>query len=111
MRKLSLILLGLLATTVLWAQEAGVKGRVLSKMGRSAVENARVCLYQGTNLVEETRSDNKGNFLISGLPEGDYTLVILATEFLENHLSVNVQEGKVKNLYNLMLNAVYHVGT
>ena len=111
MRKLSLILLGLLATTVLWAQEAGVKGRVLSKMGRSAVENARVCLYQGTNLVEETRSDNKGYFLISGLPEGDYTLVILATEFLENHLSVNVQEGKVKNLYNLMLNSVYHVGT
>jgi len=110
-RKLVLVLLGLLATAVLWAQEGGVKGRVLSKMGRSAVENARVCLYQGTNLVEETRSDSKGNFLISGLPEGDYTLVILATEFLENHLSVNVQEGKVKNLYNIMLHAVYHVGT
>jgi hypothetical protein len=102
--------LGLLATTVLWAQEAGVKGRVLSKMGRTAVENARVCLYQGADLVEETRSDKKGNFLISGIQGGDYTLIILATEFLENHLSVNVQEGKVKNLYNIVLHAVYHVG-
>ncbi len=111
MRKLALVLLGLLATAVLWAQEGGVKGRVLSKMGRYGVENARVCLYQGTNLVEETRSDKKGNFLISGLLEGDYTLVVLATEFLEIHLSVNVQEGRVKNLFNIMLQAVYHVGT
>ena len=110
MRKLILVLGGLLASAVLWAQEAGVKGRVLSKLGRQAVENARVCLYQGSYLAAETRSDEKGNFLFSDLQEGDYTLVILATEYLENHLSVNVQEGKVKNLYNIMLHAVYHAG-
>lgn len=110
MKKLALALLGLLAASVLWAQEAGVTGRVLSKTGRQAVENARVCLYQGSGLVAETRADAKGNFKLSGLPEGNYTLIILAPDFLENHLAVALQEGRVKNVFNIMLQAVHHVG-
>ena len=51
-----------------------------------------------------------GTFLIPSLADGTYTLVIEAPDFLENQVQVTVNDGYVKNMFNLSLTAVQRVG-
>ena len=108
MRKLLLTVLGLLLATLLWAQETGVKGKVLSRAGRYPVENARVRLYKGARSVAETKSDKKGAFRLTGVEAGEYSLLIQSPEYLENRVSVRVSAGRVKDVFNVMLQSVPH---
>ena len=110
MRKLALIVLGLLMATLLWAQETGVKGKLLSRTGRYPVENARVRLYRGAVLLGETRTDAKGAFRLTGLGAGDYVLVFQSPDYLENRVSVSVSAGRVKDVFNVMLQSVPRTG-
>ena len=108
MRKLALIVIGLLMATLLWAQETGVKGKVLSKAGRYPVENARVRLYRQARSVAETRTDKKGAFRLTGVEAGEYVLLIQSPDYLENRVSVTVAEGRIKDVFNVMLQSVPH---
>ena len=97
-------------TALLWAcllfanvPTGGVKGRVLSKTDRSPVEHARVRLMQGYALHAEVRTDARGNFQMVDVEDGSYTLVFRATGYLENRLPVTVADGRVKNVFNVML--------
>mgnify|MGYP002855114235 FL=1 len=108
MRKLALIVLGLLSTILLPAQETGVKGKVLSKVGRYPVENARVRLYKDARSVAETQSDKKGAFRLTGVEAGEYVLLIQSPEYLENRVSVTVTAGRIKDVFNVMLQSVPH---
>ena len=94
--------------TLLWAQETGVKGKVLSKTGRYPVENARVRLYKDARNVAETRTDKKGAFRLSGVEAGEYVLLIQSPEYLENRVSVSVTKGRIKDVFNVMLQSVPH---
>ncbi|MBO6096671.1 MAG: carboxypeptidase regulatory-like domain-containing protein, partial [Bacteroidales bacterium] len=76
----------------------GVKGRVLSKTDRYPLEHARVRLVQGAEWVAEVRTDAHGNFRLEEIPAGEYTLVFLASGYLENRLPVVVTEGRQKNV-------------
>lgn len=88
----------------------GVKGRVLSKTDRYPVEQARVRLMTGVGLLEEVRTDAKGAFTFKEVPDGTYTLVFLATGYLENRLPVTVADGRVKNVFNVVLSEVNRAG-
>ena len=94
--------------TLLWAQETGVKGKVLSKAGRYPVENARVRLYKDARSVAETRTDKKGAFRLTGVEAGEYVLLIQSPEYLENRVSVTVTKGRIKDVFNVMLQSVPH---
>ena len=85
------------------APTGGVKGRVLSKTDRSPVEHARVRLTQGSALYGEVRTDKKGNFHLVDVEDGSYTLVFRATGYLENRLPVVIADGRVKNVFNVLL--------
>ena len=60
----------LVASTV-FAQESGLKGRVLSRDGRVAVGNVAVTI-EGTTY--KARTNDNGFFELKGVPAGNYKL-------------------------------------
>ena len=104
-KRLLLTLTALLATVALFAQDytGGVKGTVVSRNGRTAVENARLVLLQGAEELTTVLTDAEGNFMIPDLADGRYTLVIDAPDFLETQVEVTVNDGYVKNMFKLSL--------
>ena len=110
-RRIILALAALLASAALSAQTptGGVKGTVINRNGRQPVENARLVLMQGAGEVASTVSASDGTFLIPGLRDGVYTLVIEAPDFLETQVQVTVTDGYVKNMFNLSLSGAESV--
>jgi len=100
-----------LASLALFAQAptGGVKGTVVNRNGRAPVENARLTLMQGAEEVATAISAQDGTFMIPGLADGMYTLVILAPDFLETQVQVTVNDGYVKNMFNLSLTSIEKV--
>ena len=111
MKRITLAFAALIAAVSLSAQEptGGVKGTVVNRNGRQPVENARLVLLQGANEVAAVTSAQDGTFLIQGLPDGMYTLVIQAPDFLENQVQVTVNDGYVKNMFNLSITSSQQV--
>ena len=90
--KLKLFLIAavtLLATTA-FAQESGLKGRVLSRNGRAAVGNVAVTI-EGTTFKAQT--NDEGYFELKGVPAGDYKLSFIAPEFENLDIVVKVENG------------------
>ena len=85
--------LTLLATSV-FAQEGGLKGRVVSRNGRTAVGNAAVTI-EGTTYKAQT--NDEGYFELKGVPAGDYKLSFTAPEFENLDIVVKV-ENNVKDI-------------
>ena len=94
--KLKILLIAtftLLATSV-FAQEGGLKGRVVSRNGRTAVGNAAVTI-EGTTYKAQT--NDEGYFELKGVPAGDYKLSFTAPEFENLDIVVKV-ENNVKDI-------------
>ena len=110
-KRLIMTLAALLGAVALLAQEptGGVKGTVISRTDRQAVENAQLVLMQGATEIATVKSAQDGTFLIPALQNGMYTLVITAPEFLETQVQVTVNDGYVKNMFNLSLSSVQKV--
>ena len=83
----------LLASSV-FAQSGVLKGKVLSRNGRTAVENATVTI-EGTTFKAQT--NNEGYFELVGVPAGDYKLSFTAPEFENLDIVVKV-ENDVKDI-------------
>ena len=79
----------LLVSTV-FAQENGLKGRVLSRNGRAAVGNAAVTIA-GTDFKATT--NDEGYFELKGVPAGDYKISFTAPEFENLDVVVKVENG------------------
>lgn len=102
-----LILLFTLITVGAAAQDGGVKGRAVQRVGREAIDRVKVTIAP-TNKVVYTNA--QGDFAIEGLAAGDYRLTFEAPEFETVTLMVKVGET-VKDI-NLvpMSSAVLAVG-
>ncbi len=83
----------LLASSV-FAQDSGLKGRVLSRNGRAAVGNVAVTI-EGTTFKAQT--NDEGYFELRGVPAGDYKLSFAAPEFENLDIVVKV-ENNVKDI-------------
>ena len=79
----------LVASTV-FAQESGLKGRVLSRNGRTAVGKVAVTI-EGTTYKAQT--NDEGYFELKGVPAGDYKLSFTAPEFENLDIVVKVENG------------------
>lgn len=106
-KQLTLAIAAFLCGAALYAQAptGGVKGTVVDRNGRAPIENARLKLYAGTSEVAETVSGADGGFLIGHIADGMYTLVVVAPDFLETVVNVTVNDGYVKNMFNVSLSA------
>ena len=104
-KKLTLATVALLLSLGLSAQTftGGVRGTVVSRTDRSPVPGAVLVLYQGTAEVATVTSGDDGRFLIEDLDNGIYDLVIQAPDYLETRVNVTVNDGYVKNMFNLSL--------
>ncbi len=110
MKRIILFLTAILAGVALSAQPTGgVKGTVINRNGRQPVENAKLILMQGAAQIATATSGEDGTFYIPGLDNGMYTLVIEAPEFLETQVQVTVNDGYVKNMFNLSLTGIQRV--
>lgn len=84
-----LILLFTLITVGAVAQDGGVKGRAVQRVGRDAIDRVKVTIAP-TNKVVYTNA--QGDFAIEGLAAGDYRLTFEAPEFETVTLMVKVGE-------------------
>ena len=110
-KRIILAFAALLGSVALFAQAptGGVKGTVVNRNGRQPVENARLVLMQGAAQIATATSAQDGTFLVEGLPDGMYTLLITAPDFLDSQVQVTVNDGYVKNMFNLSVTAVSQV--
>ncbi|MBR4826713.1 MAG: carboxypeptidase regulatory-like domain-containing protein [Bacteroidales bacterium] len=111
LKRYLLALAAMLATVALSAQEytGGVKGTVVNRNGREPIEKAHLVLMQGANQLAVVETAEDGTFEIPNLDNGSYTLVINAPDFLENTVQFAVNDGYVKNMFNLSMTSLQQV--
>lgn len=87
-RNLLLSLL-LMATTTAFAQDGGIRGKVVSREGRAALGNVKVVVEPSGITVT---TDDEGRFMIENLPKGDYQLRFETPDYEELDLTVRVDK-------------------
>ena len=104
LKKISLIFAVLMCSALTWAQTptGGVKGTVINRTDRSPIFDARLMLVtQARERVATANTDSDGNFLITGLKDGVYTLVIAADNYVTTRVNVTVVKGTVKDMFTI----------
>ena len=111
MKKIFFALLALAACLSLPAQEftGGVKGTVVNRNGRQPIEKAKLTLLLGASEIAVTQTAEDGTFEILNLDNGVYTLLVEAPDFLDNQVQVTVNDGYVKNMFNISVTAIQQV--
>ncbi len=91
-----------ISTTILQAQEAVIKGRVVDSHSSEIVSNVQVHILSSDF---ETQSDDKGLFEISStsFPQGEQVLVISKTNYITQSILITIQNGKTINLDPILL--------
>ena len=100
--KLKILLILMLASVTFtsYAQDGGIRGKVVSRNGRVALSNVRVKIE---SLGLTVMTDKDGNFVIENLPKGDYTLSFATPEFEPLDLMVRVDNRNVKDLRQVII--------
>lgn len=97
-RALTLTAALLLATTGLYAQATGIKGKIKNLNG-DGIGGATVTARLNGKDLRTVNADKKGEFLIDGLEPGVYNLVVDANGYSSGvKYGVEVAKGKVRDL-------------
>lgn len=75
----------------------GVKATVVNRAGRVPVPGAQVEVHSASDILAEASTDANGFFLIDGLKNGQYKLIVKAPGFIQGEINLTV-EGYVKDL-------------
>jgi len=104
-KRLATAIAAVFCSLALMAQEpsGGVQGTIVSREGRTPVEKAKLILRSGSREVKTVESGADGKFMMEMVPDGMYDLVISAHGFSETLVNVTVNDGYVKNLFNISL--------
>ena len=82
-----LILVLSLVSFAAFAQDGGIKGKVVSRAGRVPLDGVKVMMTPGDVTAV---SDAQGNFVFENIPGGEYTLQFEAAEFEPQNIAVRV---------------------
>lgn len=88
----------------------GVKGVVVDRSSKTALDGAVLKLYSGSQEIATVRTGADGSFYIPDLKDGMYDLVIENSNYLQSKVNVTVNDGYVKNMFKLSLTPVHKVG-
>ena len=99
MKKTLLILICTLVSLASYAQNGGIKGKVVSRTDRVAIGNVEVII---DSTGKSVKTDQEGNFSLGNLPKGDYKLTFTNPEFETLDLVVRVGDV-VKNLNSVIM--------
>lgn len=111
-KKYLLSILALILSVAMSAQNptGGVKGVVVDRSSKTALDGAVLKLYSGTQEIATVRTGADGSFYIPDLKDGMYDLVIENSNYLQSKVNVTVNDGYVKNMFKLSLTPVHKVG-
>ena len=99
MKKFLLLILLALCSTLVMAQEGGIKGTVVSRNGRTAVGQVKVTI---DGLQHTVTTNDSGEFLFNNLPQGNYKLSFLAGDFEPLELNVTVEKN-MRDLHTVVI--------
>nr|WP_320058086.1 TonB-dependent receptor [uncultured Bacteroides sp.] len=97
-RTILMMVLSLISLSA-FAQNGGIKGKVVSRTTHAAIDGVRVTLTPG-NVT--TKTDAKGYFVIENLAKGEYSLTFEAVEFESLTIAARVDK-LVRDLNNVVL--------
>lgn len=111
-KKYLLSISALILSVAMSAQKptGGVKGVVVDRSSKTALDGAVLKLYSGTQEIATVRTGADGSFYIPDLKDGMYDLVIENSNYLQSKVNVTVNDGYVKNMFKLSLTPVHKVG-
>ena len=89
MKKFLLLLLSAFITLGAYAQSGGMKGQVVSREGREPIAGVTITIDQ---LSKTLKTNQKGEFIVSGLEPGQYMMRFEAVDFEVLELMVRVKE-------------------
>src|SRR5687768_7148742 len=96
MRKICLLLLSVCFTTVLWAQKNGtVRGIAFDTISKQPVASATITVLErkDSSLVSFTMTGPDGRFELTGLPNGDYRLLITHVNYHNSNKFFAISDG------------------
>lgn len=88
-----------LLTLNAFAQDGGIKGKVVSRAGRIALGDVKITMTPGDIT---TVSDAEGNFIFENVPRGEYSLLFEAAEFEPQTIAVRVDK-MVRDINSVIL--------
>ena len=88
-----IMVLSLISLTVA-AQNGGIKGKVVSRATRTAIDGVKVTLTPG-NVT--TTTDEKGNFIFESLNKGEYSLAFEAAEYEPLSIAVDRKSTRLNS--------------
>ena len=98
--KVLLILMLAAVTFTSYAQDGGIRGKVVSRNGRVALSNVQVKI-ESLGLTATT--DKDGNFIFENLPAGSYTVLFSTPDFEDLNLMVRVGDEHVQDLKSVII--------
>jgi hypothetical protein len=91
-----------LSATLAFAQSGGVKGKVRSNSG-AGIPNASVTARQSGKDIKTVKADAKGEFQLTGLDSGVYSIVFDADGFESGYMQGVEVKGGIRDLGNRLI--------
>ncbi|MDP4263703.1 MAG: TonB-dependent receptor family protein [Bacteroidota bacterium] len=108
MRKIYLSLIFVLFAIIVFAQKNGsIKGVAFDTASRQPVASATITLVQkkDSSLISFTMTDNAGRFELSGIPNGEYRLLISHVNYHNSNVLFSITDNsKNKDFGNITMN-------
>ena len=98
--KVLLILMLAAVTFTSYAQDGGIRGKVVSRNGRVVLSNVQVKIE---SLGLTAMTDKDGNFIFENLPAGSYTVLFSTPDFEDLNLMVRVGDKHVQDLKSVII--------
>jgi hypothetical protein len=80
------------------SETGAVSGRITYTNNGTGIADVTVNLSQGGSVIASTTTDSSGNYLITGLPPGAYTLTVSKLRFWSNSTSVTVTADETETV-------------
>ena len=88
------------ATASAYAQDGGIRGKVVSRNGRAAVSDVKVTV-ESLGLTATT--DREGRFLFENLPAGQYMIQFSTPEYEDLELMVRVSNDFIQDVKSVVI--------
>ena len=106
MKKLiSILVLSFLWVTAFAQGTGGIKGSVVNRLAKTAVDGAELVLKQNGTTIATLKADKDGSFLFENLNDGSYQIEVGADGYLSTEVFVIVEKGLVRDLMRVSLSA------
>ncbi|HLG39457.1 MAG TPA: outer membrane beta-barrel protein, partial [Chitinophagaceae bacterium] len=107
MRKIYLSLLLVLMSAFAFAQKGSIKGIAFDTISRQPVAGATITVVEkkDSSLVSFTMTDNTGRFTITGIPNGEFRLLITHVNYHNSSILFTISDDKKNlDLVNITMN-------